>query len=169
MAEHRTDRWLQQPIEIVLPTRIFVRGAKVLAVLIPVVMLVVGFVVAVVSAHAAERPNTEGIGTMGVELGAALWFGGAVSLGIRRSPNVLRVLMIALMGLSGALLVGVALLMEWSGAGLSLAMEFGVGALAVAVIDVVVLGVFHSRIETFAHATDGPDGAGRRLRFVVRR
>ena len=166
MGEQRIYRWLRQPIEVTLPTRLFVRGAKVLAVLLPVVMLVVGLVVALVAAHAAERPSTEGIGTMGVELGAALWFGGAVSLGIRRSPTVLRVLMIGLLGLAGALLSGFALLMDWSGAGLGLAMEFGVGAVAVALIDVVILGVVQSRIESFAHT---PDGAGRRLRFIVRR
>ncbi len=166
MAEQRTDRWLRQPIEVVLPTYLFVRGAKVLAVLIPAVMLVVGLVIALVSAHAAERPSTEGIGTMGVELGAALWFGGAVSLGIRRGPTVLRVLMIGLLGFGGALLVGFALLLDWTGAGLGLAMEFGVGAIAVAVIDVVVLGVVHRRLESFAHT---PDAGERRLRFIVRR
>lgn len=167
MVEQRTHRWLRQPIEVVLPTRLFVGGAKVLAVLIPVVMLVVGLVIALVSAHAAERSRTEGIGTMGVELGAALWFGGAVSLGIRRSPTVLRVLAIGLLGLSGLVLVGLALLLDWSGAGLSLAMEFGVGAIAVAVIDVVILGVVHSRIESFANTPT--NASGRRLRFIVRR
>ena len=123
-----------------------------MAVLIPVAMLVVGLVIAVVAAHAAEHPATEGVGSMGIELGAALWFGGAVSLGIRRGPTVLRVLMIGLLGLVGALLVGCALLLDWTGAGLSLAMEFGVGAIAVSVIDVVVLGVVHSRIDSFANA-----------------
>ena len=105
MAEQQTDRWLRQPIEVVLPTRLFVGGAKVLTVLIPVVMLVVGLVIALVSAHAAERPSTEGIGTMGIELGAALWFGGAVSLGIRRAPTVLRVVIIGVVGLCGAVVV----------------------------------------------------------------
>lgn len=152
MAEQQTDRWLRQPIEVVLPTRLFVGGAKVLAILIPVVMLVVGLVIALVSAQAAERSRTEGLGTMGVELGAALWFGGAVSLGIRRAPTVLRVVIIGLVGLCGALVVASALLLDWTGAGLSLAMEFGVGAVAVAVIDVVILGVVHSRIESFANA-----------------
>ena len=167
MVEQRTERWLRQPIEVVLPTRLFVGGAKVLAVLIHLVMLVVGMVIALVSAHAAERSRTEGIGTMGVELGAALWFGGAVSLGIRRAPTVLRVLIIGLVGLCGAVVVASALLLDWTGAGLSLAMEFGVGAIAVAVIDVVILGVVHSRIESFAHTP--ADGSGRRLRFIVRR
>lgn len=165
MVEQHTQRWLRQPIQVVLPTHLFVRGAKVLAVLIPVVMLMVGLVVALVSAHAAERPNTEAIGTMGVELGAALWFGGAVALGARRAPTVLRVLMIGLLGLGGVALICLALLLDWTGAGLSLAMEFGVGAVAVAVIDVVILGVVHSRLESFAHA---PGAGERRLRFIVR-
>ena len=154
MAAQRIEPWLRRPIHVVLPTHLFVRGARVLAVLIPSVMLLVGLVVALVSAHAAERPNTEGVGSMGIELGAALWFGGAVSLGIRRGPTVLRVLMIGLLGFCGMVLVGLALVRDWTGAGLSLAMEFGVGAVAVAVIDVVILGVVHGRIESFAHAPD---------------
>ena len=58
---------------------------------------------------------------------------------------------IGLVGLCGAVVVASALLLDWTGAGLSLAMEFGVGANAVAVIDVVILGVVHNRIESFAN------------------
>ena len=64
MAERRTGRWLRQPIDVVLPTRLFVRGARVLALLLPVVMVVVGLVGALVAAHAAERGAPPGARTL---------------------------------------------------------------------------------------------------------
>ena len=156
---------LRQPIRIELPgsrgavtvpTRVALpvhrlRGvAAMLANGIPLAMMAAGVTLALVAAGAAERPSTEGVGTMGVELGAALWFGGAVAFGVRRAPTLLRVLLIVLAGLTGAGLVVVALVRGWSGAGLALAMEFGVGAFAVAVIDVALLGVVHGRIDKLA-------------------
>jgi hypothetical protein len=96
-------------------------------------------VVAVGSAVLAEEPSTEGIGTFGVEAGAALWFGGAVALSLR-STSARHLLLVLGAGAVGALLVAISLVLGWSGAALALAMEFGVGALAVVVIDVIVLG-----------------------------
>ena len=117
---------------------------------IPVVMVVVGIAVAVPSAVWAERPSGEGLGSFGVEVGAAVWFAGAVTLGVRRATTVRRALLILLTALLGAVLVVIALVLDWSGAALTLAMEFGVGALAVLVIDVIVVGRLQPGLERIA-------------------
>ena len=115
------------------------RPARTAAVAIPVAFVVVGLTVAVVAAVLAERPGTEAVGTLGVEAGAALWFGGAVALSLRSSTARHEQLVLAT-AVAGAALIALALLLQWSGAALSLAMELGVGALAIVVIDVIVLG-----------------------------
>lgn len=143
------------PSQITVPVDPLRRRAKTIAFVIPVLLMVVGITVALVSARRAERPATEAVGSLGVEAGAALWFAGAVSLGIRNSPTLQRVAVLAATAIAGMALIALALVRGWSGAGLTLAMEFGVGAVAVAVIDVVLLGLIHRHLEHFAH---GPDG-----------
>jgi hypothetical protein len=144
---------LDRPVQVELPVGGLRRPAAFVALVLPIAMMVIGLVGAVVSAQRAERPDTEAIGTLGVELGAVLWFGGAITLGGRRGPTVLRIIGLVAMALSGMALIAVALLRSWTGAGLSLAMEFGVGAFAAAVIDVVLLGVVHHHVAEFSRST----------------
>jgi hypothetical protein len=132
--------------EFAVPVSALRKPFAFLAVALPIAMMAVGATGAVLAAHAAERDSTEQLGTLGVELGAVLWFGGAVALGARASATVLRALALVATALAGIALVAVALVRSWTGAGLSLAMEFGVGALAVSVIDVVLLGFLHAGI-----------------------
>lgn len=141
---------LDRPVQVELPIGGLRRPAAVVALAVPIAMMVVGLVGAVVSAHRAEQPTTEAVGTLGVELGAVLWFGGAITLGARSGATVLRIFGLVAMALSGAALIAVALVRSWTGAGLSLAMEFGVGAFAAAVIDVVLLGVVHRHVDEFS-------------------
>lgn len=142
--------WARRPVTIELPVVLWSRPARALARWIPLVMMAAGILIAVLSAAAAERPATEGIGSLGVEAGAALWFGGAVTIGVRARPTILRVVFLAGTGLAGMLLVALALARGWTGAGLALAMEFGVGAVAIAVIDTVLLGIVHPRLQDVA-------------------
>lgn len=123
---------------------------------VPTVLAVVGLTLALGSAVLAERGPTEAVGTLGVELGAAMWFGGAVTLGARRGATVGRALALLGLATTGAVLIALALVLGWTGAALSLAMEFGVGAVAVAVIDVLLLGLVQSRLERLG---DLPDDA----------
>gem|GEM_PF-3017500 len=146
-------RW-RDPFLVELPVARLRRPFGVLVFVVPIALMVVGITLALLSAVAAERPDTEGIGSLGVELGAVLWFGGAVTLGARASATVLRAVALVLTALVGAGLIAVALVREWTGAGLALAMEFGVGALAIPVIDVVLLGFLHGRLDHLAH---GPE------------
>lgn len=141
---------LGAPLDLDLSLRPLTGPISAVARTIPVVMVVVGFVVAGVGASASQRPETEGIGTMGVEVGAALWFGGAVVLGARRSATVLRALLLFVTALAGIAVVALALLAGWHGAALDLAMEFGVGAVAVAVIDILFLSIVQPRLEGLA-------------------
>lgn len=122
------------------------RPASFAARAIPPVLVVVGLAVAVLSATVVEDAVSEGIATFGVEAGAALWFGGAVALSLRRT-TVARGLLVLAAALGGLVLIGLALLRGWTGAPLDLAMEFGVGALAIPVLDVVVLGVLQPALE----------------------
>ena len=71
----------------------------------------------------------------------------AVTLGARPGPTVLRIALLTVTGLGGLALIGVALVAGWSGVGLDLAMEFGVGAVAVVVLDIVILGVLQARLD----------------------
>ena len=154
-------RW-RDPLLVELPVARLRRPFGVLVVVVPIVLMVVGITMAVVSAAAAEHDDLEGIGTFGVELGAVLWFGGAVTLGARAKATVLRALTLFLTAAAGAALIVVALVRDWTGAGLGLAMEFGVGALAIPVIDVVLLGFLHARLDQLAY---GPDDRVVRLRI----
>jgi hypothetical protein len=164
-------RWLLRPIrvelpgrlgQIRLPTEVSVpvtrakRPAGFLATGLPLILMAGGIVLALVAADWAEQPDRDGIGALGVEAGAALWFAGAISLGLRRAPTVLRMFGLAVTAVVGVLLVTLALVLDWSGAALTLAMEFGVGALAVVVIDVLLLGILHPRIEHFADDAGEP-------------
>ena len=164
-GEGRDEPWYDRPLAIAvadrartLPTQLAVpigavrRPASVLAIVLPVVMMVVGLSTALACAALAEKPSTEGIGTFGVEAGAALWFAGAVTLGGRRSPTVLRGVLLGLTTIVGVALVAASLLLGWSGAALGLAMEFGVGCIAVAVIDVIIIGVVYSTLDAASRA-----------------
>lgn len=139
------------------------RPARLLALALPVVMMVAGILLAFVAAHRQEQPESEGLGTLGVELGAALWFAAAVSLGIQNTPTILRGLALLATGATGLGLIAVALVRDWTGPGLTLAMEFGVGALAVSLIDVVLLGMLHSGVSAVAN---GPDDVVVRIGLV---
>lgn len=146
-------RW-RDPLLVELPVARLRRPFGLLVVVVPIVLMVVGITMAIVSAVATEHDGLEGIGTFGVEVGAVLWFGGAVTLGARAKATMLRALALFLTAAAGAALIVVALVRDWTGPGLDLAMEFGVGALAIPVIDVVLLGFLHSRLDRFAYASD---------------
>jgi hypothetical protein len=130
--------------------------ARLTATLLLLALMVVGVSVAIVSALAAQRDSTEAIGTLGTELGAAMWFAGAVTWGGRRGATVGRAALLVATFLAGLALILTALLADWSGARLDLAMEFGVGMLAVPVIDVVVIGLLHRNLAELGSATGPP-------------
>ncbi len=140
---------------VTVPVDVLRAPFGLLAVALPLAMMVLGATLSVVAAHAAEHARTEQVGALGVELGAVLWFGGAVVLGARPRATVLRVVLLALTALAGAALIAAALTRGWTGAGLSLAMEYGVGALAIPVVDVVLLGILHATIARVAATHDG--------------
>jgi hypothetical protein len=157
--------WWRVPLRVQLPwsadaapTEVSVgvgpvqRVARVAAVVIPWVLVVLGSALAVAAAVVIERDLSDAAGGLGIELGAALWFAGVLALGARRGATVGRIVALAVLALAGAALVAVAVLAEWSGAALDLALEFGVGAMAVAVIDVVLIGTLHSRLERLGDA-----------------
>ncbi len=118
------------------------------------VLAVGGITLAVVGAIAEDRAGSEAVGAFGVEAGAALWFAGAVTLGARPRPTVARALLLLGLALGGAVLVVLAVLLDWDGPALTLAMEFGVGSMAVAVIDVVLLGILHPGLEGYASRSE---------------
>lgn len=124
------------------------RVSRVLASAVLWFLVVAGAGIAVLAAVLEDRGH-EVVGTFGVEFGAALWFGGVVALGARRGATVARVLLLVALALGGAGLIAVAVVRGWSGAALGLAMEFGVGAMAVPVIDVLLLGVLHRTIDQY--------------------
>lgn len=103
-------------------------------------------------------PGTESAGDRagGAELGAALWFASAVAAGSRRGATVGRGLLLVLTFVAGAALIVSALALGWRGAALALAMELGVGMLAVPIIDVVLIGALHQRLDDFGRR--GPGG-----------
>ncbi len=130
------------------------RPASTLARVLPPVLAVIGLTLALLSAIAVERWDVDdGPTTLALELGAALWFGGAVAWSLR-ATTVRRALLIVATGVTGTALVAVALAAGWSGTALDLAMEFGVGAVAIVVIDVVVLGALHTRLDALGHRAD---------------
>jgi hypothetical protein len=142
------------PMEVAVRVDVLRRPAALVASVVPLLMMVVGIAIAVPAAVAAETTRGEGLGSLGTELGAALWFGGAVTWGARRRATVARAILLVLVLVTGVALIAVALLRDWTGAGLALAMEFGVGMVAVAVIDVVLLGLV-SGLAGFAGGADG--------------
>jgi hypothetical protein len=124
------------------------RASRAVAVAVLWIVVVAGTGIAVVAAAFEQRGN-EVVGTFGVEFGAALWFGGVVALGARRGATVARALLLVGLALGGAGLIVVAVVLGWSGAGLGLAMEFGVGAMAVPFVDVLLLGVLYRTIDQY--------------------
>jgi hypothetical protein len=127
--------------------------ARLLVVVVPSVLAIVGLTLALAAAAVAEHTDAEAMGALGLEVGAAMWFAGAVTLGARPSPTALRIGLLVATGLSGLALIAVALIGQWSGVALDLAMEFGVGAVAVVVLDVVILGVLQARLDQYATRT----------------
>jgi hypothetical protein len=118
-------------------------SALVLTIVVPIALIVVGLGLAVISAVLAERPTTEQIGALGVELGAAMWFAGAVALGVRPNCTVRRLMVLIGGGVVGLILVVLGLVVPWHGAVLGLGMEFGVGLIAIPIIDIVVMTFFY--------------------------
>jgi hypothetical protein len=165
--EHR-DSWILRRVAVPVPAivrraiepvprsaavTVLNTAARVLVVVVPSVLAVGGLVLALAAAAVAERTAADAIGALGLEVGAAMWFAGAVTLGARPSPTALRVGLLGATGLAGVGLIAAALLGQWSGVALDFAMEFGVGAVAVVVIDVVILGVLQARLDQYAAAT----------------
>lgn len=116
-------------------------------------LMVAGITIAVVAATLIGD-DAEGLAAFGVEAGAGLWFGGSIALSLRRA-TVGRALIILLAAAAGIVLVVLALTLGWTGAALDLAMEFGVGALAVVVVDVIVLGAFQPRLDALGQSASG--------------
>jgi hypothetical protein len=133
--------------------------ARVIGIVLPAVLAFVGLVIALGGAALSTRDATEAIGTMGLEIGAAMWFAGAVTLGARPRPTVLRIALLALTGIGGVWLIGTALVGGWSGVALDVAMEFGVGAVAVVMLDIVILGVLQARLDRLAVTNPWPTAA----------
>ena len=164
MTEPRDDGWLRTPLvvelpavgrtgpvrEVTVPDALWRAPARLLTITIPIAMAVVGLSVAVVGALAEADGEREALGAFGVEAGSALWFAGAVTLGARRGATVLRALTLVATALAGVVAVAMAFALDWEGAALTLAMELGVGAMAIAVVDVVLLGVIHRRLDRVA-------------------
>jgi hypothetical protein len=121
---------------------------------IPPILVVVGLTMSILSATALEDVASEGIATLGVEAGAALWFGGVIAWSIRRT-TVGRVLLLMAAAVAGLVLITAALALSWTGAALDLAMEFGVGALAIVVIDFIVVGTLHPGLDALARRAPG--------------
>jgi hypothetical protein len=136
-----------------VPLDVLARPASMAARAIPPILIVVGLSVAILSATVIEEATTEGIATLGVEAGAALWFGGAVAWSLQRT-TVGRALLVIASAVAGIGLITLALTRGWSGPLLDLSMEFGVGALAIVVIDVVVLGALRPGLDAVSRRAD---------------
>jgi hypothetical protein len=151
--------WMSERLdrdEVALTVRGHRPVARVVRVVVPVVAMVAGAVLAVGGAVLAEREATEAVGTLATELGAAVLFAGAVLLVVSRVPTVGRVVVLVASALAGAVAVVAALAFGWEGAALSLAMELGVAAVALLVIDVVLMGLVFPRLDELA---SGPERA----------
>lgn len=145
--------WLRRAVEPVpadLAGKVVNVAAGIVAVVLPLVLATVGLGVALAGGLLAQRDATEAVGTLGIEVGAAMWFAGVVTLGARPRPTVLRVVALGVMGVAGLALIGAAFANSWSGVALDLAMEFGVGAVAVVVLDVLILGVIQANLDRLA-------------------
>jgi hypothetical protein len=130
------------------------RPASVATRAIPPILVVVGLTMSILSAIVLEDVVSEGVATLGVEVGAALWFGGVIAWSVRRT-TVGRVLLLMTAAVAGLMLIAVALALGWTGAALALSMEFGVGALAIVVIDLIVVGTLHPGLDTLARRAPG--------------
>lgn len=153
--DEQQDRLLRRPVTIPVPGWLFAGrvvnvAAGIVAVVLPLVLASAGLVVALAGGLLAQRDTTEAVGTLGIEVGAAMWFAGAVTLGARPRPTVLRVVALAATGVGGLVLIVSALVGSWSGVALDLAMEFGVGAVAVVVLDFLILGVVQANLDRLA-------------------
>jgi hypothetical protein len=142
--------------EVSVPMRGHRQAARVVRVVVPAALLILGALLAVVGAIAAERPDTEAIGTLGTELGAAMLFAGGVFVVVTRVPTVGRIVVLVATALVGLAAIAGALAFSWQGAALALAMELGVAAVVLLVIDVVLVGLVFPRVEDLAA---GPDRA----------
>lgn len=146
-------RWLRRAVEPVpaeLAGKVVTVAAGIVAVVLPLVLASFGLVVALVGGLLAQRDATEVVGTLGIEVGAAMWFAGAVTLGARPRPTVLRAVVLGVTGIVGLGLIVAAFTNSWSGVALDLAMEFGVGAVAVVALDVLILGVIQANLDRLA-------------------
>lgn len=165
LDDHPPERLLRRPVRVPVPRWLrwpdlaatnelagrAVNGAsRVVVLVLPATLASVGLVLALAAGLLAQRASTEAVGTLGIEIGAAMWFAGAVALGARPRPTVLRIALICATGLSGLALIAAALFGAWSGVALDLAMEFGVGAVAVVVLDVLILGVVQANLDRLA-------------------
>jgi hypothetical protein len=142
------------PSQVSVPVGPVQTAARTAARTIPWVLVVLGATVSLVAAFVIERDLGDAVGGLGVELGAALWFAGALTLGARQGATVRRAVALLALALAGVVLVVLAFVLDLSGAALDLALEYGVGAVAVAVIDVVLLGTLHARLERLGDAPE---------------
>lgn len=142
------------PSQVSVPVARAQAAARTAAVVIPWAMVVLGVLISLAAAFVITRELDDAVGGLGVELGAALWFGGVLTLGARRGATVGRAVSLLCLALAGVLLIAAAFLLDWSGAALDLALEYGVGAVAVAVIDVLLLGTLHQQLERIGGADD---------------
>jgi hypothetical protein len=148
-------RWLRQlelPVQSELAGKAVTGTARVVVLVFPAILAAIGLILALVAGMLAQRDSTEAVGTLGIEVGAAMWFAGAVTVGARPRPTVLRVVLIGATGLGGLVLITAALFGAWSGVALDLAMEFGVGAVAIVVLDLLILGVIQENLERIARS-----------------
>lgn len=136
--------------------------ARILRVAVPTALIVIGALLAVGGALLSERPTTEAVGTLATEAGAAVLFAGAVLLVVSRVPTVGRVVALLATAMAGVVAIVLALALGWEGAALTLAMELGVAAVALLVIDVVVMGLVFPRLDDLA---SGPDRSTVTLRL----
>ena len=124
--------------------------ATALAILVPVALVVAGLGLALASAVLAERASTEAIGAFGVEFGAAMWFAGAVSLGARGGSTLRRTILLSCSAMGGLVLIVLGLVVPWHGVALGLGMEFGVGLIAISIIDIVIIRLLYGTVRDIA-------------------
>lgn len=149
--------WLSERLdrdEVTVAVRGHRPVARILRVAVPTALIVSGALLAVAGALLAERPATEAVGTLATEAGAAALFAGAVLLVVSRVPTVGRVVALLVTAAAGVVAIVLALALGWEGAALTLAMELGVAAVALLIIDVVVMGLVFPRLDDLA---SGPD------------
>jgi hypothetical protein len=161
-------KWLAQPVLVRLSQPVHTavageygvaagglqRGARRAARILPWALVVIGAALSVIAAIVIERDLGDAKGGLAVEVGAALWFAGAVTLGARTGATLFRFIALVCLALVGMVLIAAAVLLEWSGAALDLALEYGVAAVGVAVVDVLLLGLLHPTLTQIGEAED---------------